>query len=457
MPFWNIFKRNSQKPTESQENPPVLAEAGAAGFKYFDGYVDQEFHKDLRGRKAACVYYEMSRNHPVVSTGLHVIDLFARRVKYWVDPAGGSEVELEAAKLIETALEDLRGGMPGVVSGSVGSLIYGWAYLEKVFKICRGDVPSKYFRSKFNDGYIRWRKIRTTAQRTLDRWDLDEAGEVNGLWQRAAPDYKLRYIPRHKALHIRMYDDDGSPEGISALRGGYVSYYFQKQLQWIEAVGHNRNVAGYPDIQIPQDIAEAKTGDKLAIKNAWIELGKKIAADQYACIVRPSSVDRNNNPTGYNFGLITSSGRNLAETDVPIRRYRSEVAIVMFMTFMLLGEKAGSYNLGETQFEMMALVIEAMIDAAISAMNEDAVPELCKLNGLPREAAPLIKRGKIVPADVAKLGSFLQAAVTSGVVTPDATLEAAIREEASLPEADEETQRVAPGTVPGGLTGGFGI
>lgn len=443
-------------PAADEKDPPILAEVGASGLNHFSGFIEEEYHKDLQGAAAARVFREMM-DHPQIGTGLFIIDMFARRVPIRVEPSGKSDAHAEATALIETAIEDLPAGVGGVLSSMITALPFGWSWLEKVFKISRGRHPSKRLRSKFNDGKIRWRKMAIRSQESLERWDLDENGEVRGMWQRAAPDYVLRYLPRKKSLHIRMFNRKENPEGYSVLRPAYIPWHFQKHLQFVEAVGISRNMAGFPLVEVPLKLAAAKDGTaEKTLYDTYVNMAKKIAADEYACVVMPSETGPDGMPTGFRFRLVSSSGRNPAETDTPIRRHRTDIAMVLLMGLLLLGEKAGSYSLGETQFELMALMIEALIQTGLDALNDEAVPELLELNGMDPRLAPTITHGKLVPADLAKLGAFITAAFGSGALTPDDATEEHLREEASFPKRDPETARMPEMAVPD-MSPGFGL
>lgn len=430
----------------------IFNELGVSGLRHFAGYIDEEWHRDLRGRRGVRIYREMADNHPVIGGTFFIIEMIIRQLKYRVDATGDSVEHLAAQRLIETAIEDIQGGMKKVMGDALTMLPFGWAVMEKVFKISRGNHKSKLFKSKFDDGMIRWRKFGIRAQESLLRWDLDEQGEVRAMIQQSPSDLKTRRLPREKFLHIRLLSRKDDPEGRKLLRPVYTSYYFQKQMQFTEAVGVWRNIAGFPKITLPIDYMTAEPGsDKKAAHDKYLEMGKKVAADEYTCVLMPAEKDREGKDTGFTFGLISTSGKNIAATDPIIKRYASWVSIALSSQLLLLGQDgAGSLSLADNQTKLLGFVIAAIVDSVLDPLNEDAVPELCELNGIAMKYAPKIMRGDIESDDLAKLGGFLAQMSSAGLITPDDKLEDHVREVAGVPQ--KEVQEQPAGEKPGDET-----
>jgi len=47
---------------------PILATVGSAGFKRSSRTIDEEWHKNLRGKQGRKVYREMSDNDPIIGS-----------------------------------------------------------------------------------------------------------------------------------------------------------------------------------------------------------------------------------------------------------------------------------------------------------------------------------------------------------------------------------------------------
>lgn len=436
--------------SEGTAAPIAFAELGRTGLNRFGGFVREEWHRDLHGRHAARIYREMSDNHPIIGAVFLSIELLIRQVQKRVDlkPGADTPLHIEAQELCQSAIEDVQGGENGVMGNALVMLRFGWAWLEKVFKISRGHSELGIFNSKFNDGKIRWNKLAPRAPESLWQWVFDDAGEVVAMIQRAKPDNQQRTIPRAKSVHFRLLDDGkNNPEGRALLRNAYTSYFFQKNIMFTEAVGIERQMAGFPHIQLPPSLMDSKNPDHIAAVRSYETMGQKTRSDEYACWVTPSEEDVNGK-TGYKFGLISSSGRNVAQTDPIIKRYASWVAISLLAKFMLLGvDKSGSFALADSDTDFFALAVAAVLDTIQAPFTDELFPELCELNGIPREFAPVYAHGDIEKIDMAALSTAINSLTGSGALQPDEDLEDHIREEMNLPPADR-TEPTEPLPVP---------
>jgi hypothetical protein len=438
------MSKNKYAKQDAERELPDFSELGTTGLRRFSGYIDEEFHKDLRGQKAAKVYREMVDNHPIIGAVLHLIDLLIRQTVLNVEASGeGPEYE-RAQQLCESAIDDID--IRAVISEAQTMMPFGYAVLEKVFKVRRGNHPMLELRSSYDDGLIGWRKLAIRAQEAVERWEFGEHGEVLGVYHRAPPSYKLIYIPAAKMLHFALRKPKGNPEGKSLLRNAYVPYYFQKQHQFFEGIGAERNLAGVPDMQVPLALFDTANVEKL---QTFKDMVRKIKADQYGGIVRPAELDTQGMPTGYKFGLVSASGRNLPDSDLPIKRNRAEIAMVLLAEFMIFGtEQSGSRALSVDKTEMFTLVVGGILDAILEPFTQDAFPELCELNGIDSKYAPTYQHGDIETPNVQALAAALGTFADRGIIVPDAGLEAHLRELLGLPAPEREAAINAPSLAP---------
>jgi len=432
--------------TEKQE-APLLAEVGESGLRRFGGYVDEEWQTDLSGRKAVAMWREMGDNHPGVSAVFYITKMISRQVEYRVDEKDEAEREAGtegdpmyevARQKIDEAFQDVEGGIRGAVGDALTMGQYGYALAEKVFKLRRGDHEDKRFRSKFNDGEWGWRAFKTRAQESILRWEFADDGSVLAAWQQP-PTGGTKIIPMSKLLHFRLFTDKGNPEGRSLLRGAYTSYHYQKNMQFVEAVGVERNVAGIPDMQLPPEIMHPNASpEQKAIRAQYVKMVKNLRVDQQAGIVRPSE-KIGDVETGYVLKLMSSSGKSFADTDLIIKRYRGEVLISLVAEHVVVGmDSVGSHSLHSDKTDMFALGVAGQIDAALDVLNEDAIPELLELNGIPAKYAPHVARGDLEGIDLGPYGTFVSQLVSAGVIVPDEKLEDHVRKMGHMPPSDRD-------------------
>jgi len=83
--------------------------------------------------------------------------------------------------------------------------------------------------------------------------------------------------------------------------------------------------------------------------------------------------------------------------------------------------------------------ITALLERIAAPINDFAIPRLMRLNGaMDRETYPRFTFGPVSRPRLAELGTFLQQVASASVVVPDRTLENYVREQAGLPEAEDE-------------------
>lgn len=429
-------------------SPPRFFPLGAPGLRRKAGLVDDEYQKELKGKKGAKVYREMG-NHAVIGAALWIVELLTRQTSYEIEPADDSPEAKEMAYFCQTCIDDMKGGMTGFMSEFLSALQYGWAWMEKTYKIRRGpEYTLPQLHSKYTDGRIGIGKIGLIGQESLHEWVWDDDGEVVAMVQMPPPpDVGLRTIPRSKALHVRFRYRLDNPEGHSVLRVPYTSYYYHKNFQFVEAVGIERDLAGYPVMELPPEILESEDQADKAIVDAHKDLVRKIKRDEYEGVVIGAETASDGNPTGYRLRLLNSGGRRPADVDPVLRRLDSRIAMSMLAEFLVVGlDKAGSYSLHSDKTSLFTTSLGALLDERDRQWNEEVFPELVRLNGIDSRLSPKMVHGDVEKVDLATLGAFLQAAVGSGAVTVDDPLEDWTRKESGLPPRDDATSRLPPGT-----------
>lgn len=432
------------KSEQPRKRPTRFFPLGVPGLRRKGGDVDDEWLNDLKGDKAARVYREMGENQPIIGGTLYVIELLCRQSPYEIKPADDTPEAADNARFAESVIEDMQGGMPGFMTEFLSALQYGWAWMEKIYKIRRGpDYNMPQLHSKFADGRVGIHRIGLIGQETLWEWQWSDDEDVIAMVQRPPPPNSgLRTIPREKALHVRFRYRLNNPEGISILRVPYTSYYYQKNFQFVEAVGIERYLAGYPVMEVPPHLLESDDERDKAVITACKDLVQKIKRDEYEGVVIPGEKEPGGADTGFRLRAFTSGGQKPADCDPVIRRYDARIAVSLLSEFMIVGlDKAGSYSLHSDKTSLFTTALGAVLDERDRQWNEEVFPELMKLNGRSRAQAPYIEHGDVEKMDLSVLASFLQAVTGTGIVQVDDTLEDWTRKMGSLPARDQGPAR----------------
>ena len=415
------------------DNNP-LTELGTTGLKRWGGYIGEEWLTDLRGTKGIKVYQQMADDDPVVGAMIFAIKMLCRQVIWRVDTAGKEKPDREAADFLTSCMDDMSAGWHDTISEILSFLIFGWSYHEVVYKRRQGDNRDPSKRSKYEDGKYGWRKMPIRAQSTLLEWDFDVEGGVQGMRQLPPPDYQTRYIPIDRALLFRTEATKGSPEGRSILRNAYRPWKYKKNIEIIEGIGVERDLAGLPVAWVPPNIITGSTTEEKATLSAFKSLVTNIRRDEQEGIVMPLAYDEQGNKS-YDLSLLSTGGRRQFETGEIIQRYNTQIAQSVLADFIMLGtQKVGSFALSTSKTHIFSLAITAFLDEVEEVFNTHAVPRLFKLNGMNLKNLPQLKHGGIEDIDLVELGDFIGKLAGAGAALfPNENLEKYLLALANLP------------------------
>lgn len=421
---------------EGEKRVIDFREVGATGLRRFSGFVYEEFLHELTGWKAVQVYKEMSANDATVSACLNTIKMLCRRVPWRVEEASDAEFDRMAAWFLESCMNDMSMTWNDLVVQVLSMLEFGYDYEEIVYKRRCGDSLDPSMRSKFSDGRIGWRKISTRSQDTLYRWQFDENGGIQGVEQLAPPYYNHKIIPIEKALLFRTTVNKNNPEGKSILRGAYRAWYMKKNLENIEAIGMERDLAGLPIAMVPPELLSSNaSADQKRSLAAIKEIVTNIRRDEQEGVVFPASYDANGKAM-YEFKLLSTGGQRQFDTDKVITRYKTEIAQSMLADFIMLGhDKVGSFSLSSNKTDIFATAIGAFLDIIAEVFNNYAVPRLFDLNDFQVSDYPKIKHGDLESVDLKEIGDYIQKLAAAGApLFPNPDLEKYLMKVANLPE-----------------------
>jgi len=411
-------------------------EIGVTGLTSYGGQISQEPFRDLKGARGREQYRDMSLNSAIVGAILFAITQSARQVRWLVDPAQADDPEAERlATFVRGALfDDMSNTWEDTLSEILSMLVYGWCVLEICYKqrlTPEADDPSQ--RSQFTDGAIGWRKWAIRSQHTLDRWVFDDAGGLQAMIQQD-PVMGTRYrMPIDKLLLFRTVSHLNDPEGMSILRTAYRSHYFMKKIETIEAIGIERDLAGYPVFKVLEDgpdIWNAHDPTMVTLKARMERIVKSIRRDEQEGLILPAWLE---------FSLVSTGGRRSIDPGAAIQRYTQQIAMTVLADFILLGhERSGSWALSSDKTELFSVALAGYLDSIAAVLNRFAIPRLLRLNGEPLALAPKVRHGDIETRDLGVLGPYLDVLVRNGLLTPDDQLQRWLRESADLPAGVDE-------------------
>ena len=417
------------KNSKQTKAPAGLTSAiGVPGLSVWAGGIYEEWQSALKGTKARKIYTEMAE-HATIATALDAVEMPLLAAPISVVPASEKKPDVECAEFVESCLDD----MPSYpwrkhVRDCLSAIKYGWNVSEIIFKKRMGlqSDPS----SQYDDGKLGIHMIDPRAQDTLDKWVYDDKGNLTDFQQRDPATGQIFTIPMWKCVHVAFRASKRNPEGMSMLRSIYRPWYFQKNLETLEGIGIERDLAGLPVIKLPYGST-----------NADFETAKKMVEnlrnDEESGVVLPPP----RNPED-KFGWLLellSGGAKAYNTREVIRDLDKRILLRFFAQFLLLGmDKAGTQALVKGSHDFFSLSLKGIQQELLEVWNGGLVPLLVSVNNFPGiTGMPMLDWAAPGKSDVAAMITTLSEAAKSNLVTPDDSLEEFIRAEMELPERDE--------------------
>ena len=390
---------------------------GVAGRNTHNGQIRaDEFLPELRGLRAVDKYREMRDNDSTIGSVMYAIEQVLRDVDIKVESANDTPEAQVEKEFVESVLVDMEHSIDDHVADALSYLTYGFSWNEVIFKRRVGPTersPKK--RSKYTDGRLGVRKIASRAPWTINKFDVDqESGEVLGVEQSVGYMNGRHYIPTSKSLYYRTTSLNGDPSGRSILRNAYTSYQYLNNLQSIEAIGIERELAGIPVARIPAEyLSKDATPEQKGIVNDLQTIVRDVKFNEQGYIILPSDTypDKDGSPTDIrlvDIELMSSNGTRAIDINPVISRYQHDIARSMLSEFLLLGTQAGSYALSKSKTDLFLRSLESNIQAITDVLNKQLVERLWELNGLNYDLMPRIVAGDVAPHDLRELSSFLR-------------------------------------------------
>lgn len=434
--------------------------------------VYEEFLRELQGPAGMKSYREMMDNDPITGAILFAAQHLCRKVSFKFKPADDSNQAREVADFVGGAVfDDLESAWPDTLSEILTMLPFGWALMEFNLKrrmgmgdfnlglpmqdpgvaLGTGYPVTPQAPSRFDDGKIGFRSWSLRSQETLFMWEFDQESNATCMQQMAPPDFRIRRVPVAKSFLFRTQVAKNNPEGRSVMRNAWTSYYFKKNLQVFEGIGIERELAGYPIIQMEKP----DMNNNLPVPDIWNPNDPKmvILLNRLSKLVRSVRRDEQEGmvlPWWASFKLLSTGSRRAFSTNDIISRYDQRIAMSMMADFIMLGHEAvGSKALAATKISLFTSALSSFLDTIKAIIDRRATPTLLQFNGIPLELCPTMEHGDVESVNIQELGEFIAKVAGTGF-NPLAGFDAqkAVMEAARLPITDL-SKPGEPGIMPG--------
>jgi hypothetical protein len=391
--WWTRLRRAFREPR------PSLVEVGATGTELFAGQFYDEYQPDLQGASKFEVYAKM-RSDAQVSALLNVIELPIRAADIRVEPLDGSASAAEVASFVEGALFGMDVAFDDFVRQAMLMLPYGVMLFEKVYRVRE-------------DGRIVWRKFAPRLPKTIARWVVDAEGELVAVEQRVYGDLgRFARIPASKLLRFTYRQEGGNFEGRSLLRDVYKHWWHKDTLYKLATLAAERTGVGIPTLKVPRNARDRERA---------VSLVKAFRANEEAGIVLPDDFD-----------FTLTSSRGFAYLPL-IEHHNGMIAKAALAQFLNLGQTSvGSFALSRSQTDLFLMTLNGLLQYFCDTLEREAVADLARWNYGANAPVPTV-RGKIRHTDAKGLAEALDLLARGRFLTPDAEIEALVRESLDLP------------------------
>jgi len=431
-------------PEITNDKTPPLSELGGTGLRNYSGYFNEdEVVKDLQWPYSINRYREMEAD-ALIAGALFAIKQFIRSAEWEVEEYKGENAPSDTrdqADFLRSCLKDLDKPWEETMIDILSFLTYGFSLHEIVYKKRLGmNQSSKKYRSKYNDGLYGWRKFPIRAQDTLEfnKKCFDSDGEIYRVHQKDLIAGIDTYIPEERYLLFRTTSYKDNPYGRSILYAAYRSYYFRKNIEVVEAIGIERNLAGIPIIRIPSELMspDADEGQQ-KLRRMYEVMGQMIKKNDQSYVLLPSDTqDANDSGNGkyhYDIELLRSDGSNNSNQGPVIERWDRRIMQSMLADFLLVGgQSVGSYALSSTKVDAFKTAISSYLDTIAAQFNEKAIPMLWEINGWDSTKCPKLKHTGIDKIDTGVIADFIKKTIEVGAITPDQNVEEYLRNSVGL-------------------------
>jgi hypothetical protein len=358
-----------------------------------------------------------------------------------VDPA----VEAARAKakwLKKVLFEDMESPWVNLIKRLCMFKFHGFSVHEVTY--CRRD-----------DGTIGIADVENRPQATIEKWDLDKSGTVQGAVQRIPLDATDAYIPRWKMVYI--VDDelaDGDPSGVGLLRHSAEKVRQINRLEALEGQGYETDLRGIPITKVPlAELNAMVASGKLSqakmdeiVKPYWDFMRGHVRNPKLAMMVDSTpyrSLDANGTPSAtpmWGVELLTGDGQSHEAVRIAIDGKHREVARTMFAEGFMLGGDGGSNRaLGEEKGRFFADHANGVLTDICNALNRDLVHPLWALNGYPVEERPTLRFEAVSIEDATRIAEMLEKMAKAGAkLDPTDPVVNTVRTRARLPKVSDE-------------------
>lgn len=435
--------------------PEPFKEQGSSGTAVWGGYIqvkDQSprWHGPEKYRTAA----EIVVNISVVAAGVHYFLNLISHPRWTAQPnprERHSQEAKDAADFVNDILDNTYTPWNNIVRHAAMYRFHGFSVQEWIAKIR-------------DDGFIGLENIEVRPQHTIEQWAVDNFGHVFGIFQRNPQTAELLGLPRDKLLYIAEDALTDSPEGLGVFRHLAEPYARLKRLQELEVRGYERDLRGIPIGRAPMSAINAAVKSGTITKEeargliSTIESIIQMQVKESNTGVLLDSARYTSTTQGgpnitaekmWDLELLQGSTGGLAEIALAVERIQREIARVIGVEHLMLGDQGGSRAVAQDKSRNVYLIASSVLRLIVSSVQRDVLRNIWKLNGLDLRIMPKLMAEDIAPRDAMEVTTALARMSQAGaVLSPDDPAINDVRDLLGITHSEAELEPILSSEIP---------
>lgn len=405
-------------PPAGQRPVAPFKRMGVPGYTITNGWLmPVETDSRLSSQERYRVYSENFVNVGIVGTA----------VRYFLDMIAGAGWSFEPAKDSEAAGDEIADFFTDAFDNmeTPPERVMRRAAMYKMYGFSLQEITL----GKREDGRVGLADIEPRAQKTIERWHVDDNGYVQGVYQRNPNTGRELYIPRAKLLY--MVDDSlsDSPEGLGLFRHAIRTAAGLRRFEDLEHWGFETDLQGIPLGRAPYSMLQKLVDDGHMKKEEMRQtlfvienfIANHIRGPKTGLVLDSQTYTTTDERTApstqrlWDIELMNSGGTSHAQINDAIKRKTWELARLFGVEHLLVGsDGAGSLALHKSSTLRMHAMVNSCLGEIVSTVNRQVVPILCQFNGVPDKLKPKLKAEKVAYRTVEEITGALANLSTAG-------------------------------------------
>lgn len=393
---------------------------GVSGTSVQGGYVRTiDRNANWVGHNKYVTSSDIAVNVSIVAASVHYFLNLLAHPQWSVQPAEeGNDEAQRLADFVEEIIYDMKTPWSRIVRRAGMYRFHGFGTQEWIAK-------------KRKDGKIGFADIEARPQHTIERWEIEDDGNILGVWQRSPNTGALLGLPRTKLLYLVDDTLTDSPEGLGMFRHLAEPYNRLKQYLELEARAYERDLRGIPigraPITLINQAVQAGRLEKEVAKAAIEGLKSFVMLEMKkpdTGLILDSQPFESQTVSGlavtgtpqWAIELLSGTGAGLSEMASAIDRLQREMARILGTEILMMGDAGGNRALAVDKSRNLYLIANAVLGTIADGMREDIVGPIWDLNGFPEELKPYLAAEDVAFRDVAEVTAALASMATAGAV-----------------------------------------